>query len=89
MTIQTLTTADATGEEFYVPTSGIYGVSAAGTFGSGTAKLQCKNDGANWFDVANASWTSTGWVIRDLPAGKYRFTLTGSTGAEVTVAVSD
>lgn len=89
MTIQTLTTADATGEEFNIPTSGIYGVSAKGTFGSGTVKLQCKNDGTNWFDVASASWTSDGWVIRDLCAGKYRFNMTGSTGAEVLVAVSD
>ena len=42
-------------------------LSLTGGFGSGTAKLQAKDPGDNWVDVANGSFTAVTDTIFDFP----------------------
>lgn len=63
---------------------------AWGTFGNGTVKLQYSPDeGTTYFDDPNASFTSNGNVIFELPKDALiRANLSGSSGANIKAQVT-
>lgn len=78
-----LSAASATGASFSLSVSGRYCFSAAGTFDGGTVSLQMLGpDGSTWFDVGDeATMTSVGAGIAELPSGDYRAGITGGSGS--------
>lgn len=83
--IQTLT-ADGNGNEYTVHgNSGVW-VHWSGNYGSGTAKLQFKDHGGTFRDVAGGSDTIATDDIYELPHGTIiRTNLNGSSGAALIV----
>jgi hypothetical protein len=88
---QSLTTASDTSASVRFP-GGNGSLMGAGTFGSGTLKLQCQIPGdATWIDVGVSGslcqLTANGVVNFCLPACDVRVTLSESSGANVKVGV--
>lgn len=88
---QTLSTASDTSAVARFP-GGNGSLMGAGTFGSGTLKLQCQIPGdSNWVDVGVSGslcqLTANGVVNFCLPPCDVRATLVGSSGASVKVGV--
>lgn len=68
----------------FVLGGGKYWFAGVGTWNSGTATLQRLGpDGQTWITAATAL-TQDGGNVSDLPPGKYRVAITGSTTAAVT-----
>lgn len=67
---------------------GKYGVSANGTWGGGSAKLQVLlPDESTYLSVASGTdFTANGFAVVDLPPGQYRWTIATATAVAVTVA---
>ena len=81
-------TLSANGQTAVTVTIGPARLSLTGTFGSGTAKLQAKDPGGNWIDVANGSFTAVTDTIFDFPARSetdLRVDLSGSTNPTLVV----
>lgn len=86
--ISLLSGASATGASVAVGFGGDYVLAVAGTFGGGTVGLQMLGpDGSSWIAIADASGaialTAAGATVVSIPAGSYRATITGATGAEL------
>ncbi len=87
----TITTAAPTTAGFVINTKSM-SLQAAGTFGSGTLKLQIYVDALSspgWQDMESGSWTS-GPVSKEcttVPGQLYRLTLSGSSGATINAVV--
>jgi len=65
---------------------GMHAVAAYGTFGGGTVTIEGSMDGGStWFPIK--AITAAGLYVIPLPIGKYRATLSGSSGASITVQV--
>lgn len=57
-----------------------------GAWGGATVKLQTFVAG-KWFDVADCSWTADGYVIKELPEGRYGWLSSGGTGQNLLAQV--
>lgn len=59
-----------------------------GTFGGATVKLQISDDGSNWVDITDASFTSAAAKLLTVPTGAIlRANIAGGTAASLTVAI--
>lgn len=67
---------------------GKYGVSAKGTWGGGSAKLQMLlGDATTYVSVASGTdFTADGYGAVDLPAGQYRWTIATASALYLTVS---
>jgi hypothetical protein len=76
-----LETISADGNSSSVSTSQKVHVHLSGTFGSGTAKVQFKDEGGTWRDIAGASYTAAADELIELGKSQYdlRVNLSGST----------
>ena len=59
----------------------------SGTFGGGTAKVQFKDEGGTWRDIAGAAYTSAADELIELGSSQYdlRVNLAGSTSPALVV----
>lgn len=76
--------ADGNGDAFSVPHDAKRNISVLGNDGGGTVKLQVcpglnETDTEEWQDFPSASWTGEVIAVFDIPAGRYRWSLSGST----------
>lgn len=59
-----------------------------GTFGGATVKLQISDNGADWVDITDASFTSAAAKLLTMPTGALlRGNIAGGSGASLTVAL--
>lgn len=86
---RTIFDADGNGGAFSIPCEATRMLSGQGTFGGGTLTLQIfcglnvAGDTELWRAFAGFSLTAVGHAILLLPAGRYRFSLTGATAPSI------
>lgn len=86
--ITLLSEASETGSAASVGFGGDYVFAVAGTFGAGTVGLEMLGpDGATWIAIRDldgaVALTAAGATYVSIPAGSYRATITGATGASL------
>lgn len=86
--IPLLSASSVTGEPVDVGFSGNFVFVVAGTFGGGTVGLELLGpDDATWISIDDVngpiSMVAAGAIYASLPAGIYRATITGATGASL------
>ena len=68
--------------------SGEHWLTAFGTFGGGTAKMQWSPDaGTTWIDIEDASFTANGVLKLSLANGAIRGVVSGGSGSSITMQV--